>query len=149
MPQYITIIEPPSIYSRLGFSSLMYSKKKLLKGLCHNAAALIVFTVFVTISNTCLKGRTLAERTSRHKTQWYKINLGNDSSILWHNKNPFLLPIIAGAVSSNQRQFIYWQICGRNKTFKCLVNALSCPSFQWWNCQHSLWPCILGKPFYS
>jgi hypothetical protein len=27
------------------------------------------------------------------------MNLGNDSSILWCNKNPFLLPIIAGAQS--------------------------------------------------
>jgi hypothetical protein len=56
------------------------------------------FTMFVTVSKTCLTGRTSGKRISRRIPQGYKINLGNDSSLLHDASTTFLPPITAGAL---------------------------------------------------
>ena len=54
--------------------------------------------MFVTVPKTCLTERTSGQRISRRIPQEYKINLGNDSSLLHDTSTTFLPPIRAGAL---------------------------------------------------
>jgi hypothetical protein len=54
--------------------------------------------MFVTLPKTCLTGRTSGQRISRRIPQGYKINLGNDSTLLHDASTTFVPPNTAGAL---------------------------------------------------